>query len=302
MLRLGLCTGFLNEPIRFRTQTARYARTLSPAERLRHLRALALHNVHALEAAIGWCAEHGVGAFRITSGLIPLYTHPEVGWTLARHDRKGELRAGLRRAGAAARAAGVRLSFHPDQFVVLGSPTEESVVASLAELEYQAECALLLGAEQLTIHGGGAQGGKQAALARLAAGLARLSPAARGLIALENDDRVYTVRDLLPICGAPGLPLVYDVHHHRCNPDGLDILEATTLAAATWGGREPWAHLSSPAAGWTGGDPRPHADVIASRDVPREWLGRDLTVDVEAKHKDLAVLRLRRWLLRASKG
>jgi UV DNA damage endonuclease len=92
------------------------------------------------------------------------------------------------------------------------------------------------------------------------------------------------------------VPLVYDVHHHRCNPDGLDVEEATERAAATWGRREPWAHLSSPAAGWHDGDPAPHADYINPRDVPRSWLGRRLTVNVEAKAKELAVLRLLRWM------
>ncbi|HSK01784.1 MAG TPA: hypothetical protein VK932_11110, partial [Kofleriaceae bacterium] len=156
------------------------------------------------------------------------------------------------------------------------------------------------GAEQLTIHGGGAAGGKGASLERLATALAELSPRARRRVVLENDDRVYTVEDLLPICERLGLPLVYDVHHHRCNPDRLSVERATELAAATWRGREPWVHLSSPAAGWSGGDPRPHADYIRAADVPAYWLGRSLTIDVEAKAKERAVLRLRRWLDRAA--
>jgi UV DNA damage repair endonuclease len=118
---------------------------------------------------------------------------------------------------------------------------------------------------------------------------------------LENDDRVYTVEDLLPVCERLEVPLVYDVHHHRCNPDRLSIERATELAAETFDGREPWAHLSSPALGWNGADPRPHADSICPRDVPACWLGRTLTIDVEAKAKERAVLRLRRWLNRATR-
>jgi UV DNA damage endonuclease len=70
------------------------------------------------------------------------------------------------------------------------------------------------------------------------------------------------------------------------------VEEATDLAAATWGAREPWAHISSPREGWSGGDPRPHADYIAVTDFPRSWLGRRMTVDVEAKQKERAVLAL----------
>lgn len=299
MVRLGLCCTFLEEPIRFRTTTARYLLTQRPAERARLLNELALHNARALGEAITWCAAHGIGAFRVNSGILPMYTHPVVGWRL--EDERGAsagVTAALRAAGRVRQQTGVRLSFHPDQFVVPGSANPTVVESSLRELEYQAHVAELVGAEQLTIHGGGAQGGKSASLARLAANLRRLSARARRRVVLENDDRVYTVEDLLPICERLDVPLVYDVHHHRCHPDRLGVEQATELAAATWKGREPWTHLSSPALGWKGNDPRPHADYITVSDVPAFWLGRSMTIDVEAKAKELAVLRLRRWLAR----
>jgi UV DNA damage endonuclease len=68
------------------------------------------------------------------------------------------------------------------------------------------------------------------------------------------------------------------------------VAEATARAAATWGEREPYFHLSSPREGWGAGDPRPHADYIDPADVPCEWLGMDVTVDVEAKAKERAVV------------
>lgn len=296
MLRLGLCCTFLEAPIKFRTTTARHVSGLAAPRRVEFLRELGLHNADALARACAWCAEHGVGAFRVNSGILPLYTHPQVGWSLAGPEGVGVAEA-LRAAGARARASGIRLSFHPDQFVVPGSLNPEVVESSLRELEYQAEVAELIGAEQLTIHGGGAQGGKPENLARLGRALDRLSPRARAVVVLENDDRVYTVLDLLPLCEAAGIPLVYDVHHHRCNPDGLTIAAATERAAATWQGREPWAHISSPCVPWPAeGDHRPHADFIDPADVPEFWRTRTMTVDVEAKAKELAVLRLGRWL------
>ena len=89
------------------------------------------------------------------------------------------------------------------------------------------------------------------------------------------------------------------MHHHRCNPDTLTIEQATELAADTWGDREPWAHLSSPIMAWTmEGDHRPHADYIDPDDFPAYWLGRRMTVDIEAKAKELAVLRLDRQVRR----
>lgn len=292
-LRFGLCCGFIGEPIRFRTTTARHVGSKTPRERRELLRRIGADNARALREAVDWCAAHAIRAFRVNSGILPLYTHPDVGYRLDELDRDGSIVAAFGETRERARRQEVRLSFHPDQFVVPGSEREEVVRSSLAELEYQAEIAELIGAEQLTLHGGGARGGKHHALVRLREGLARLSGRARQLIALENDDHVYTVEDLLPLCQAEGLPLVYDVHHHRCNPDALTIEEATEAASETWRGREPWVHISSPREGWRGANPRPHADYVRARDVPACWRGRTLTLDVEAKAKELAVLRLR---------
>lgn len=291
-MRLGLCCTFLEQPIRFRRSTARYLATLTPKARTAFLQQLLGDNAAALREAIAWCAGHGIGAFRLSSQIFPVYTHPEVGYRLETLDPRGAIREAYLAAGAAARAHGLRLSLHPDPFVVLGSASEEVARRSLEEIEYHAEVAALVGAAQLTIHGGGAQGGKDAALGRLRRNLASLRPATRALLALENDDKIYTVADLLPLCRSEGLPLVYDVHHHRTHPDGLAEEEAWEACFATWGEREPWAHVSSPRGGWAAPNPRLHADYIDPADFPRPWVGRALTVDVEAKAKELAVLRL----------
>lgn len=295
-MRLGLCCTFLEQPIHFRRTTARYLSPLAEDERSAFLRALLGDNAAALRSALEWCAAHGVGAFRLSSQIFPVYTHPEVGYRLESLDPSGEIRAAYLRAGALARRLGIRLSLHPDPFVVLGSSSEEVVQKSVEEIEYHAEVAALVGAAQLTIHGGGAQGGKEEALVRLRRGLAQLRPRTRALLVLENDDKIYTVADLLPLCRQEGIPLVYDVHHHRCNPDGLGEEEAAEACFATWGEREPWAHVSSPRDGWEGPKPRLHADYIDPDDFPKSWLGRTLTVDVEAKAKELAVLKLARDL------
>jgi UV DNA damage endonuclease len=125
--------------------------------------------------------------------------------------------------------------------------------------------------------------------------LERLPGRVRKRLTLENDERVYAPRDLLPFCRSEQVPLVYDVHHHRCLPDGYSVEQVTDLALATWN-REPLFHVSSPRDGWRGPQPSRHGDFIAPRDFPREWLHKDLTVEVEAKAKELAVLRLARYL------
>jgi UV DNA damage endonuclease len=67
--------------------------------------------------------------------------------------------------------------------------------------------------------------------------------------------------------------------------------EATERALVTWA-REPLFHVSSPLAGWDGPKPERHHDFIDVRDFPACWRGLDLTVEVEAKAKEVAVLKL----------
>jgi UV DNA damage endonuclease len=291
-IRFGLCCQFLDAPIRFRTATHRYVWSLTPARRRMYLRQIATDNAAALAAAVTACRSLGIGAFRINSQILPLGTHPRSGYTMERLDPSGTIAESFRAAGELATAQDVRLSFHPDQFVVLNSERLEVVESAIEELEFQAGIAELVGADTIVLHGGGGAGGVGPALERLSRGLDRLSPRARSRLALENDDRLFAPAALLPVCRSAAIPLVYDVHHHRCLPDGSSVEEATEAAAATWGDREPWTHISSPRDGWKAANPRPHADYIDSADVPRSWLARRMTMDVEAKEKERAVVKL----------
>lgn len=292
-LRWGLCCQFLDSPIKFRQATHRYCSTLSLEEGRSYLSAIVLSNAHALSEAVIRCSELGIGAFRITSQFMPLVTHPASGYAPADLPHWKEISAALMEAGSTAKKQDVRLSFHPDQFVVLNSELDRVVAASVAELEHQAMVARMVGAEALTLHGGGQAGGSAAALKRLERGIERLGTDSRSLLALENDDRLFSPADLLPFCERLGIPFIYDVHHHRCRPDGMTTLEATERGIATWKGREPWMHISSPKGGWSSPNPRRHADFIDPDDVPVEWRNRPFTVDVEAKQKERAVIAIR---------
>jgi UV DNA damage endonuclease len=298
-LRWGLCCQFLDSPIKFRTATHGYANGLGLSLRREYLAEIAAHNADALAAAIERCNELGIGAFRINSQVLPLATHPITGYSLEQLDSSGAIAGAFEWAGALALAYDVRLSLHPDQFVVLNSEREAVVESAVQELELQATIAELVGADVIVLHGGGAAGGVAAAVERLERGLDRLSPRVRERLAFENDDRCFTPQSLLPLCQRSGVPLVYDVHHHRCLADGLSVEEATEWSFATWGNREPYAHLSSPRDGWSSPNPRAHADYIDRADFPEAWLGRTMTIDVEAKAKERAVLRAMSWELGA---
>lgn len=268
---------------------------LERAAAVARISGLVLENARALQTSLEFCAANGIGDFRVISQILPLKTHPQAGYANSDLPDWPMIEAMFRACGSFARNNGLRTSFHPDQFVVLNSPKETTVASSIAELEYQAEIAELIGADTVNIHGGGAYGDKLSALQTFRENFQRLSSRAKSMLTVENDDTTYTPADLLPLCLDLGIPLVYDVHHHRCLADELDVEAATKAALETWN-REPLFHLSSPILGWDGPQPSRHHDFIDSRDFPREWLALDLTVEVEAKAKEVAVLCLRKEL------
>ena len=149
---------------------------------------------------------------------------------------------------------------------------------------------------------------------RFCRGFAMLSPAAASRLVIENDDRTFSLRDVLGLSERIGRPVVWDILHHHCNdPDGIPDREALELALATWpAGVTPKIHYSTPKTAmeerrkkvgrrvetsWVLPQLRAHADLIdpiAFEHFLRETAaGLDFDVMLEAKAKDLALLRLR---------
>ncbi len=191
----------------------------------------------------------------------------------------------FRRCGEFARANGLRTTFHSDQFVVLNSPKPEVVEHSIAELAYQAEVAEWVEADVINVHAGGVYGDKPSALEQLRRGLDRLSDKVRQRLTLENDEKCYSPADLLTFCASVGIPLVYlvDVHHHRCNPDGVSVEEATNQAMATWD-RDPDAWMTT---AWR----CPESCVVTTEQADRRFTAtsggeqRDMGLDVPFRER-----------------
>jgi UV DNA damage endonuclease len=291
MLRFGLCCIFKEHPIKFRRTTAAYLSKFPLQEQRAKLSEICLTNARNLMGALEFCDQNHIGDFRINSQILPLKTHPVVGYEMFDLPGSDQIIETFQACGRFSRTHNIRTTFHPDQFIVLSSPTPEVVTRSIADLEYQAQVAQWVNADVINLHAGGVYGDKISALNRLERTIQTLSDPVKKRLTLENDDRSYSPADLLPVCGRMGIPLVYDVHHHRCLKDRLSIEEATCRSVDTWD-REPLFHLSSPKNGWEAKDIRKHHDYIDVADLPKSWRSMDVTVEVEAKAKELAVIKL----------
>ncbi|MCP3968274.1 MAG: UV DNA damage repair endonuclease UvsE [Lentisphaerae bacterium] len=297
MVRLGLCCIFIEEPIKYHHTTIKIIRGFKTRkEQLNKLSGIALNNSSALLESVKACKKLGIGAFRVLSQILPIYSHPEFGYELDELPDAEKIRADFSAVKDFAGKNNIRLSFHPDQFNILASPREEVFVNTIRELSYQCMVADLIGADNVNIHMGGVYGDKAGTLRRFVERFSDVPELIKRHLTLENDDVSYSVEDIFPGCMETGVPLIYDVHHHRCLPDGFSIKEATEKSVQTWrkAKREPHFHISSPREGWQGSNPRVHAEFIDIQDFPREWLdcNFDFTLDIEAVAKELAVKKL----------
>jgi UV DNA damage endonuclease len=273
-----------------------------------------------LDRIFDYLEEREIPMYRMSSDLAPYATHPDLPQF---HGMLREADRELRKAGAQAMPLGLRLSFHPSQYVILNTPDEALAAKSVWDVSTQAEILdrMELGPEAVVvIHVGGVYGDRKAGCERWVRTWERLPEHARACLVLENDDLRYSVADVLWIHERTGVRLIFDYQHWWCfNPEGVPMREALDRMLATWqGSARPKVHFSSartemretarrnrktgrtetvlqPPLATQHGD---YANAFEFCTFMREHAGREFDVMLESKAKDLAVLRLRRDMVR----
>lgn len=263
-----------------------------------------------------YLVEAGITMYRISSELAPYATHPDMPQF---HYQVEECAPELAQIGAMARVAGLRLSFHPGQHVVLNSPDPDTARLSAEDVIVQANIldGMGLGPDAVVVtHLGGIYGDRSAARERFVRAYETLPEAARHRLVLENDDTRFTVSDILWVHERTGLRLVFDNLHHRLNGDGRPPRDALAACLATWPADvRPKVHFSSPRTEWrvSEGDADNAAEIRRTRwsyhsDYvnPFEFIDflrladglRPFDVMLEVRAKDLALRQLRADLAR----
>lgn len=189
-------------------------------------------NIACLKEILEWNLQNHILFFRITSDLIPFASHPACTFSWQKH--VGDELAGI---GRFVSESGIRISMHPDQFIVLNSPDEKIVERSVAELFYHADVIDLMGlgsTAKIQLHGGGLYGNPPESLARFVRTYNRLDPLIRRHLVLENDEQRFTAADCLNIHRQTGVPVLFDVFHHRCHNHGEGISEILRRIGETW--------------------------------------------------------------------
>lgn len=172
-------------------------------------------NTNAVHKQLEWLAKLPLGArmMRISSDLLPAYTHDDWSWFYWQNDVVRELEARFNRIGEYARANDIRLSFHPGQFCVLASDNPEIVENSIQEFEYHCDLIRYMGYGRAfqdfkcNVHIAGKQGPDGIKRA-----LKRLSREARNTLTIENAEFTWGIDASLEL--VDHCALVLDIHHH----------------------------------------------------------------------------------------
>ena len=250
-------------------------------------------NLDALERMIEYNIENNIMLFRISSDIVPLGSHPAN--TL---DWKSLFAERLERTGSRIKSSGMRVSMHPGQYTVLNSPDEGTAKKAEEDLKYH--CAFLdsLGCGQeckIVLHAGGVYGDKKAAVQRFVQRYEKLGEDIRRRLVIENDERAYSVEDVLEISRKTGAPAVFDNLHHELNgwQSEADVYEWIDECAKTWkkqDGRQK-IHYSQQAPDGRRGAHSQYIRTDGFLEFSSGLGGRDVDIMLEVKDKNLSAVK-----------
>ena len=199
---------------------------------------------HKLVEKVGNLGSH-LRMVRISSDLLPVYTHADFRDFWRRPDVVRNLESSFRELGNLARDRDVRLSFHPGQFTVLASDNDDIVRRSIEEFEYHVDMARWMGYGQkfqdfkINVHIAGRRGPDG-----IREVYKKLSPEARNTITIENEENAHGLDTCLTLCDL--VPIVLDIHHHWVREgEYIDPKDSRVQRVIdSWRGVRPTLHYS----------------------------------------------------------
>lgn len=244
------------------------------------------NNLECLDRILHWNLERGFLFFRISSDIVPFASHP-----VCTYDWEGHFKKRFASIGRFIKKSTMRISMHPDQFVLINSPDRGIVQRSVAELKYHAK---VLGAMKLDtsakiqIHVGGVYGDKEKAIERFLKNYSKLPKDVKARLVIENDERSYSLQDCLKISKKTSIPVLFDSFHHECKNEGESLRNAVLLASKTWKKRDGilMVDYSSQAKGKRKGSHCESIDLRHFRRFIKETKGLDFDIMLEIKDKE----------------
>ena len=255
-----------------------------------------IQNLKDIVTMMQWNHKNGIHVFRLSSDIFPHKANPQApDYTF---DFARDL---LKDIGIKSRELGQRLTFHPGQYNVIGTPRQEVFEHTVTELTHHADILDLMGLDHnsvIVIHGGGVYVNKNLTKQRWCKQFKLLPEHVRSRIVIENCEKNFSIVDCLEISEELDIPVVFDTHHFACykilHPDEIfnnaeyyigDILKS-------WKGIRPKFHISEQGKGKLGH----HSDYVQNipeylLEIPKLY-HTPIDIMVEAKMKEQAIFYL----------
>lgn len=248
-------------------------------------------NLKSLEEIIYYNIKNNIHFYRMSSKIIPLATKSDV-----KFDYINKYKSYYDKIGKMISDYDMRVDFHPDQFCVLNSVKSDVVSASIDILKYHYSLLEALGIKNkiLVLHVGSNSFGKDNSIRRFINNFNKLPKYLKECIAIENDDKVFNVNDVLEISKNTGVPVILDYHHHLCNKSDFSFEDIFN----SFNNMKVKMHFSSSK---NKKDFRSHNDYINGDDfidfikILKKY-DRDVDIMIEAKCKDDSLFRLVRYI------
>lgn len=191
------------------------------------------YNLDTLFNILNYNIENDLMFFRISSETIPFASHP-----ICKFDWKDYFFTKFIKIGQLIKKHNIRISMHPDQFVLINAKNQDIVAKSIKELEYHAEFLDLMQLDtsaKIQIHIGGVYGDKQESKKRFILNYKYLlSDKVKKRLVIENDDHLYNLDDCLEIHHKIEIPIILDTFHHESFGNNLSLIDAIYKTNYTW--------------------------------------------------------------------
>lgn len=203
---------------------------------------LIANNLKAMENMIDYNIAHGIKLYRISSDIIPFgsdFETNQLDWLSLFDDD-------FKRIGLKIKEHDIRVSMHPGQYTVLNSQDSGVVERAIDDLTYHTGFLDALGVDgshKIILHIGGVYGDKNSAMDRFVEVYETLDAAIKKRLIIENDDRSYTIEEVLAISERTGAPVVYDNLHNACNPSDPTVTDAEWIEKV----QKTWKPVDGPA-------------------------------------------------------
>jgi len=298
-VRLGLCC--INNTLRkkniFCSRTC--TRKTFSVEKAKQL---SVKNCEDILTILQWNEHHNIKHFRLSSDLFPHYTDTEV----PTYDMPLESLQALHKAGQFANQHNHRITMHPSQHNVVGTPRQRVFDMTVKDLSKHADILDAMDVNEdgvLCVHGGGVYGDKEATMRRWIEQFDDLPSKVKRRLAIENCEKSYSVEDCLYLANECKIPMILDTHHYACyqlfHPDEPqpELEELMPFVLDSWKHRTPLFHISDPACTTSNSmgccNHHDYVQSIPSCLLEIPWLyDQSIDIEVEAKAKEAAIFCL----------